>query len=109
MNIKSNVRDEGLVKGVQLLAQESGKNVGFLVGEITPGETALIENINVQPSHRNQGVGSALIGFFKELARQHNCQIEGDFRPDTTIKEGTVKQFYKGQGLKIENGKIKAK
>jgi len=82
---------------VYITAEENGEIVGSAVG----GRDGHLDNIQVNKSHRRQGVGSELLKNF----RAETGAVTGDFNPQG-MSDRELKEFYKKNGYTVEGGKI---
>jgi len=84
-----------------LLAEEDSQVIGLLSFSIHPnlyhaGNTAMVEELVVQESRRNHGVGSALLKRFLNQIETYGC-IEASV--STRCDNNNAIQFYKTHGL----------
>ncbi|MBN1280380.1 MAG: ribosomal protein S18-alanine N-acetyltransferase [Candidatus Thermoplasmatota archaeon] len=81
-----------------LVAHQNHTTIGFLVGVKTTPQTARILMLAVDPAHRKQGIGSALLSaFLHTVHTQHVVRVELEVR---TTNQGAI-QFYLKHGFVI--------
>ena len=67
---------EALAKeGIFFVAEEGGDIVGYIAGERTAGEIAILHNIAVRDSHREKGIGSMLVDKFEQECRGRKLKL----------------------------------
>ncbi|MCS6828007.1 MAG: shikimate dehydrogenase [Caldilinea sp.] len=94
---------------VFLVAVVDGKVVGYLYADVSPAqETSMtyrlerfwIHHIAVEPSHRRQGIGTALIDVAKAYARDQRIEILA--LSVWTFNQAAVR-FFQAQGFEVYN------
>ena len=86
------------------VAEEGGKVVGFLAGELREGSPAfepktwaVVEDVYVLPDYRSQGIGSLL---FEEFQNWANEKDTDGISLQVAIKNVRARKFYENLGLR---------
>ena len=89
-----------LSKGVALCAEDSGKNVGILLGYANDSVTknAYIGTLGVLEEYRSQGIGKSLVNYMKELSHSYGMEMIYLF---THKSNGSAVRFYIKNGFTI--------
>jgi len=97
--IQINVENKRTLQGeeiIQVTAKDSnGQTLGHIVGGIQK-PAAFIDNIQVSPIIRSQGLGSRLVGTFALQATSLGCShiVVDSFRPEAPTQIARLQQFY---------------
>lgn len=88
-------------KGFCFIANENGKNIGFIFSRIQPwedGDHLIIEYVVVDPKARRKGVGTELFRETEKLAR--NKEIKNLHL--ISHRQAMAKDFWEKQGFKMQ-------
>jgi len=83
-----------------LVAELHGKNVGYVIGNMQNGSEGHILAIAVDPKHRKQGIGTALI---KAICKVLKKQGANKVRVELKLYNTDAKQFYSNLGFEESN------
>lgn len=82
-----------------LVAEADGKILGYVIGIIRWGKTGHILSIAVDPSHRRQGIGSALMASIMARLRAKGARV---IRLEVRKSNLGAQQFYLNLGFRLK-------